>query len=54
LLKTEAEDDEIGRASRINGEKNAFRLFVGNPEGKKPLGGTVSRWVDNIKMSLER
>jgi hypothetical protein len=25
---------------------------VGNPEGKRPLGGPRRRWVDNIKMEL--
>jgi hypothetical protein len=33
------------------GEKrNAYRILVGNPEGKRPLGRR--RWVDNIKMDL--
>jgi hypothetical protein len=35
------------------GEKrNACRLFVGKPEGKRPLGRPRCRWVDNIKMDL--
>jgi hypothetical protein len=35
------------------GEKrNAYRILVGNPEGKRPLGRPRSRWVDNIKMDL--
>jgi hypothetical protein len=35
------------------GEKrNAYRVFVGNPEGKRPLGRPRHRWVDNIKMDL--
>jgi hypothetical protein len=35
------------------GEKrNAYRLFVGKPEGKRPLGRPRSRWVDNIRMDL--
>jgi hypothetical protein len=37
------------------GEKrNAYRLLVGNPEGKKPLGRPRYRWVDNIRMDLPR
>jgi hypothetical protein len=36
------------------GEKrNAYRLLVGKPEGKRPLGRPRRRWVDNIKMVLE-
>jgi hypothetical protein len=33
-------------------KRNAYRLLVGNPEGKKPLGRPRRRWVDNIKMNL--
>jgi hypothetical protein len=37
------------------GEKwNAYRILVGNPEGKRPLGRPRYRWVDNIKWILER
>jgi hypothetical protein len=35
------------------GEKmNAYRILVGEPEGKRPLGRSRRRWVDNIKMDL--
>jgi hypothetical protein len=35
------------------GEKrNAYRLLVGKPEGKRPLGRPRRRWMDNIKMDL--
>jgi hypothetical protein len=43
----------MGRAGSTNGEKrNAYRLWVGKPEGKRPLGRPGRRWVDNIKMDL--
>jgi hypothetical protein len=33
------------------GEKSkAYRLLIGEPEGKRPLGRPRSRWVDNIKI----
>jgi hypothetical protein len=33
------------------GEKrNVYRLLVGKPEGKRPLGRPRCRWIDNIKM----
>jgi hypothetical protein len=33
------------------GEKrNAYRLLVGKPEGKRPLGRPRCRWTDNIKL----
>jgi hypothetical protein len=35
------------------GEKwNAYRLLVGKPEGKRPIGRPRRRWVDNIRMDL--
>jgi hypothetical protein len=35
------------------GEKRtAYRIFVGKPEGKRPLGRPRRRWVDNIKIDL--
>jgi hypothetical protein len=35
------------------GEKrNAYRILVGKPEGKRPLERPRRRWVDNIKMAL--
>jgi hypothetical protein len=37
----------------MNGAKrNAYRILVGKPEGKRPLGRPRRRWVDNIKMDL--
>jgi hypothetical protein len=43
----------MGRACSTNGEKrNACRILVGNPEGKRPLGRSRRRWEDNIKMDL--
>jgi hypothetical protein len=35
------------------GEKrNAYRILVGMPEGKRPLGRPRRRWADNVKMDL--
>jgi hypothetical protein len=35
------------------GEKRkVYRLLVGKPEGKRPLGRSRCRWIDNIKMDL--
>jgi hypothetical protein len=32
--------------------RNAYRILVGKPEGKRSLGRPRRRWVDNIKMDL--
>jgi hypothetical protein len=32
--------------------RNAYKILVGNPEGKRPLRRPRRRWVDNIKMDL--
>jgi hypothetical protein len=43
----------MGGACSTNGEKsNAYRLLVGKPEGKRPLGRPRRRWLDNIRMDL--
>jgi hypothetical protein len=35
-------------------KKNAYRILVGMPRGKRPLGTPRCRWVDNIKMDLRQ
>jgi len=32
---------------------DAFKVLVGKPEGKKPLGKPTYRWEDNIKIDLK-
>jgi hypothetical protein len=41
-----------GHVAQIGARRNACRILVGNPEGKRPLGSPRSRWVNNIKMDL--
>jgi hypothetical protein len=33
-------------------KRNAYRLLVGKPEGRRPLGRPRRRWVDNIRIYL--
>jgi hypothetical protein len=42
----------VGHVARKGGKRNAYRLLVGKPEGKRPLGRPRRRWVDNIRMDL--
>jgi hypothetical protein len=41
-----------GHVARMGENRNVFRLLVGKPEGKRPLGRTRCRWKDNIKLNL--
>jgi hypothetical protein len=41
-----------GHVARMGARRNAYRILVGMPEGKIPLGRPRRRWADNIKMDL--
>jgi hypothetical protein len=41
-----------GHVARIGAKRNAYRILVGEPEGKRPLGRPRFRWVDSVKMDL--
>jgi hypothetical protein len=41
-----------GHVARMGAKRNAYKILVGNPEGKGSLGRPRHRWVDNIKMDL--
>jgi hypothetical protein len=38
----------VGHVARMVAKRNAYRILVGKPEGKRPLGRTRRRWVKNI------
>jgi hypothetical protein len=40
----------VGHVARMGEKRNAYRLLVGKPEGRRPVGRPRRRWVDNIKM----
>jgi hypothetical protein len=42
----------VGHVARMGEKRNVYRLLVGKPEGRRPLGRPRSRWIDNIKMDL--
>jgi hypothetical protein len=42
----------IGLVSQMGEKRNVYRLLVGKPEGKRPLGRPRRRWIDNVKMDL--
>jgi hypothetical protein len=41
-----------GHVARIGEKTNAYRILMCKPEGKRPLGRQICRWVDNIKIDL--
>jgi hypothetical protein len=43
-----------GHAARMGERRNAYRILVGKPDGKRPLGRPRRRWVGNIKMDLRK
>jgi hypothetical protein len=43
-----------GHAALMGEKRNAYKILVGKPEGKTPLGRPRRRWVDNIKMDLRK
>jgi hypothetical protein len=42
-----------GHVARMGRERGVYRILVGKPEGKRPLGRLRRRWEDNIKIGLE-
>jgi hypothetical protein len=42
----------VGHVARMGEQRNAYRVLVGKPEGKRPVGRPRHRWVDNIKIDL--
>ena len=43
----------MGPGARKGEERGAYRVVMGKPEGKRPLGRPKRRWVDNIRMDLQ-
>jgi hypothetical protein len=41
-----------GHMAQMRGKRNASRILVGKPEGKRPLGRPRRRWVDNNKIDV--
>ena len=42
-----------GHVARMGEERGVYRVLVGKPEGRRPLGRPRRRWVDNIRMDLQ-
>ena len=42
-----------GNVARMDEERGVYRVLVGKPDGKRPLGRPRRRWVDNIRMDIQ-
>ena len=42
-----------GHVARMGEERGAYRVLLGKPEGKRPLGRPRRRWANNIRMDLQ-
>jgi hypothetical protein len=42
----------VGHVARVREGRDVYRVLVGRPEGKRPLGRPRRRWDDNIKMDF--
>jgi hypothetical protein len=42
-----------GHVARMGKKRDAYRILVGRPEERRPLGKPRCRWEDNIKMDLQ-
>jgi hypothetical protein len=43
----------VEHAARVEKRRGAYKILVGKPERKRPLGRRKLRWEDNIKMDLQ-
>ena len=43
----------VGHTARMGERRDVYRVLVGKPEGKNPLGRPRRRWEDNIKIDLQ-
>jgi hypothetical protein len=40
----------VGHVVRMGEKRNAYKLMVGKPEGKRPLGRPIRRWLDPVEV----
>jgi hypothetical protein len=43
----------VGNEAQLGEERGVYRVLVGKPEGKRPLGRPRDRWEDNIRIHLQ-
>jgi hypothetical protein len=53
LAQDRDKNEMVGHVARVGDWRDVYRVLVGKPEGKRPLGRPRGRWEDNIKMDLQ-
>jgi hypothetical protein len=54
MARDQIKKNEVGgHVARMGEERGTYRILVGRPEGRRPLGRPRRRWEDNIKMDLQ-
>jgi hypothetical protein len=43
----------VVHVARVGERRGVYRVFVGKPKGKRPLGKPMLRWENNVKMYLQ-
>jgi hypothetical protein len=43
----------VGHVARMGEKRGVYRIFVGEPDGKRPFGRPRRRWEDNIKVDIQ-
>jgi hypothetical protein len=51
-LGDQVKKTEMGRTCSMYGGEERYRILMGKPEGRRPLGRCRCRWEDNIKIDL--
>jgi hypothetical protein len=53
VIRVIKEDWMVGHVPRIGEMRNAYKILIGKPEGKRPFGKPRRRWEDNIMVDLK-
>jgi hypothetical protein len=48
------EDEMVEHVARMGEMRNAYKILVGTPEGKRPLGKSRHKWEDDIRLDLRK
>jgi hypothetical protein len=53
IIRVIEKNEMVGHVARMGEKRGAYRILVGRPDGRRPLGRPRHRWEDSIKMDLQ-